>query len=105
MADNVTLDPGTGGAVIKTDDDGVAHWQYVKVAFGADNTQTRVTTGAGLPTDPLDRAARDMGKVDIAMGQAAHDAAGAAIDPVTVGGYASAAAPTDVTADGDICRL
>lgn len=71
------------------------------MAFGADNTQTRVTTGAGLPTDPLDRAARDCGKVDIAMGQVAHDAAATAIDPVLVGGYASAAAPTGVSADGD----
>lgn len=101
MADNVTLDPGTGGAVIKTDDDGTAHWQYVKVAYGADNTQTRVTTSVGLPTDPLDRAARDLGKVDIAMGQTAHDAAAASIDPVLTGGYASAAAPTGVSADGD----
>lgn len=101
MADNVTLDPGTGGAVIKTDDDGTAHWQYVKVAYGADNTQTRVTTSVGLPTDPLDRAARDLGKVDIAMGQTTHDAAAASIDPVLTGGYASAAAPTGVSADGD----
>ena len=57
MADNVVLDPGAGGATIKTDDDGTAHWQYVKAAFGADNTQTRVTSSVGLPTDPLDRAA------------------------------------------------
>lgn len=105
MADNVTLNSGTGGAVIATDDDGVAHHQYVKLEFGADNTQTKVTTSAGLPTDPLDRAARDCGKIDIAMGQGAHDAAGAALDPVAIGGYASAAAPTDVTADGDLCRI
>lgn len=101
MADNVTLDPGAGGAVIKTDDDGTAHWQYVKVAYGPDNTQTRVTTTVGLPTDPLDRAARDLGKVDIAMGQVAHDAAASGVDPVLAGGYASAAAPTGVSADGD----
>lgn len=35
------------------------------------------------------------------MGQVAHDAAAAAIDPVLIGGYASAAAPTGVSADGD----
>lgn len=104
MADNVTLDPGTGGAVIATDDDGVAQHQYVKVEFGADNTQTKVTSAVGLPTDPLDRAARDLGKVDVAMGQAAHDAAGATLDPVATGGYASAAAPADVSADDDIVR-
>ena len=104
MADNVTLDPGTGGAVIATDDDGVAQHQYVKIEFGADNTQTKVTSAVGLPTDPLDRAARDLGKVDIAMGQVAHDAVATAIDPVLVGGYASAAAPTAVSLDGDAVR-
>ena len=49
MADGVTLDSGTGGAVIKTDDDGSFHWQLVKVAFGGDNTQTEVTASVGLP--------------------------------------------------------
>lgn len=49
MSDNVVLDPGAGGSTIKTDDDGTAHWQYVKIAYGADNTQTRVTSSAGLP--------------------------------------------------------
>jgi hypothetical protein len=53
MADNITLDPGTGGAVIRTDDDGTAQWQYVKVVFGADNTQTIVTSSAGLPVELL----------------------------------------------------
>lgn len=106
MADNIVLSAGSAdGAVIATDDDGIAHHQYVKLEFGADNTQTKVTSSVGLPTDMLDRATRDMGKVDIAMGQAAHDAAGAAIDPIAIAGYASAAAPTDVTADGDICRI
>lgn len=105
MADNIVLNAGSGGATIATDDDGVAHHQYVKIEFGADNTFTKVTSTQGLPTDPLDRATRDMGKIDIAMGQAAHDAAGAAFDPVAVGGYASTAAPTPVSADGDICRL
>jgi hypothetical protein len=105
MADNIVLNPGSGGATIATDDDGTAHHQYVKIEFGADNTFTKVTSTQGLPTDPLDRAARDMGKIDIAMGQAAHDAAGSAFDPVAIGGYASAATPTAVSADGDICRL
>lgn len=104
MADNVTLDPGAGGATIATDDDGIAQHQYVKVEFGGDGTFTKVTTSAGLPTDPLDRAARDCGKVDIAMGQVAHDAVATSIDPVLIGGYASAAAPTNVTLDGDAVR-
>lgn len=104
MADNVTLNPGTGGAVVATDDDGVAQHQYVKVEFGGDGVFTKVTTSAGLPTDPLDRATRDCGKIDIAMGQAAHDAAATTVDPILVGGYASAAAPLGVSADGDAVR-
>ncbi len=35
-----------------TDDDGTAHHQYVKVEFGANNTQTKVTSSAGLPVTP-----------------------------------------------------
>jgi hypothetical protein len=57
MVDNVVLDPGTGGSTIKTDDDGTAHWQYVKIAYGPDNTQTRVTASIGLPTIILAGAA------------------------------------------------
>ena len=49
MADNVTLNAGAGGAVIATDDDGVAQHQYVKIEFGPDNTQTKVTSTVGLP--------------------------------------------------------
>lgn len=61
MADNIVLDPGSGGSTIKTDDDGTAHWQYVKIAYGADNTQTRVTSGAPLPVDVSDSSTRDLG--------------------------------------------
>ena len=46
MADNVTADAGSGGATFRTDDDGTAHWPYTKLAWGADNTQTIVSTGA-----------------------------------------------------------
>ena len=57
MADGVTLNAGSGGAVIATDDDGTAHHQYVKLEFGADNTQTKVTSSVGLPVTELGRAA------------------------------------------------
>ena len=49
MADNVTLNAGAGGDTIAADDDGTAKHQYVKVEFGADNTQTKVTSSVGLP--------------------------------------------------------
>jgi len=51
MADDITLDAMTGGSVVKTDDDGSAHWQYVKLAYGADNTQTIVSDSNPLPID------------------------------------------------------
>ena len=40
---------GSGGATFKTDDDGTAHWPYTKLAYGADNTQTIVSTTNALP--------------------------------------------------------
>lgn len=51
MADNVTANAGAGGETFATDDDGTAHHPYVKVEFGADNTQTKVTASTPLPTD------------------------------------------------------
>lgn len=60
MADNTTLNVGSGGDVIATDDvSGVKH-QTVKVEFGADGTATRVTSSAGLPVNivaPLGQSA------------------------------------------------
>lgn len=53
MADNVIANAGSGGATFKTDDDGTAHWPYAKIAFGADSTQTRVTSAVGLPAKLL----------------------------------------------------
>lgn len=56
MADNITLNLGSGGPTIRTDDDGTAQWQYVKLAYGADNTQNIVTSTA---TNPLPVALSD----------------------------------------------
>lgn len=49
MADNVELDSMSGGAVVATDDDGVAQHQYVKLEYGADGTFTKVSTSNPLP--------------------------------------------------------
>lgn len=38
-------------------------------------------------------------------GTVAHDAVGTGVNPALIGGYASAAAPTDVSADGDATRI
>ena len=53
IADNITLDAGTGGAVVATDDDGVAHHQYVKLEAGADGTQTKILAGGGVESGAL----------------------------------------------------
>lgn len=92
MADNITLDPGVGGAVCKTDDDGVAHWQYVKNAFGPDNTQTRVTTTEGLPVQNDDTSLE-------VEGEAAEDAAVSGNPVLTGGRYDVAPRTLD---DGDV---
>ena len=49
MADNVTANAGSGGAVFATDDAAGVHHPYVKVEFGADNTQTPVSAANPLP--------------------------------------------------------
>ncbi len=53
MANNILLNPGTGGDNVRTDDDGTAEWQYVKLAFGADGTRTIVEATVGLPIAPF----------------------------------------------------
>lgn len=53
MADDIQLSASIGiGDKIKTDDDGTAHWQYVKMAFGPNDTQTIVAADAGFPVVP-----------------------------------------------------
>ncbi len=52
MADDIILNAGSGGDTIAADDDGTAKHQYVKVEFGADDTQTPVTAAAPLPIEP-----------------------------------------------------
>jgi len=49
MADNITLNPGSGGSVVASDDiSGVQH-QLVKVEFGADGSVTPVSEANPLP--------------------------------------------------------
>jgi hypothetical protein len=50
MADNVNAGSNDGlGPKFATDDDGTSHWPYAKLAFGADNTQTKVDGSNPLP--------------------------------------------------------
>jgi hypothetical protein len=50
MADNTTLNAGTGGDVIASDDIGGVKHQRVKVEHGADGSATDVSNSAPLPT-------------------------------------------------------
>lgn len=49
MADNIELLPGTGGAILATDDVGGVHYQITKLAYGALDTATIVSTANRLP--------------------------------------------------------
>ena len=52
MADNTTINRGTDGDTIATDDiDGVKH-QKVKMEFGGDGVATEVTATTPFPTTP-----------------------------------------------------
>ena len=55
MADGVTLDPGTGGAVINTDDIAGVHTQIVKPGFGALDSLTLAASGAGAVSAGVQR--------------------------------------------------
>lgn len=49
--DNLTINPGTGGAVVATDFYSNAHFQVVKIAFGNTGEATRVNSSTGLPVN------------------------------------------------------
>lgn len=49
MADNTTLNPGTGGDVIASDDIGGIKFQRIKAGFGADGSYADVSEATPLP--------------------------------------------------------
>jgi hypothetical protein len=52
MADDVTLNPMSGGTVVATDDSGTGHVQVVKLAYSADGSRVPITADAnGLKVD------------------------------------------------------
>ena len=55
MADGVTLNAGTGGAVISTDDIASVHYQIVKLAYGALDSATLAASGAGAVSAGVQR--------------------------------------------------
>ena len=51
MADNITLNAGTGGAVLASDEISSTHYQIIKAAFGPLDSVTLVSTSTPLPVD------------------------------------------------------
>lgn len=51
MADNITLNSGSGGASLATDEISSVHHQRVKVQHGTDGTATDAAAASPLPTD------------------------------------------------------
>ena len=77
MADNVTLNSMSGGAVVATDDTGTAHVQIVKLAISADGSATFIPADATygidvdvtrLPSLVLSAGANTIGAVTQASG-------------------------------------
>lgn len=89
MADNVTANAGSGGAVFRTDDIAGVHYPFTKVAWGPDGAANEIdlASGKGLPI----------------QGEAAHDAATTGA-PVLMGGEARTTDGTPV-ASGDAARV
>lgn len=51
MADNIQLNPGTGGDTLATFDDGSAEWQKILLAWLESSTATLVSRSSPLPVD------------------------------------------------------
>lgn len=81
MADNVTANPGTGGAVFAADDISSVYYPRNKVCWGADGTanDTDAASGKALPV----------------QGDAAHDAVDYG-NPAKIGAVARSSEPTAV---------
>lgn len=74
MADNTTLDVGSGGDVIATDDIGGVKYQIVKHTYGALDSQTIASSGNGTDdagTQRVTLASDSSGQVKLAAGTAA----------------------------------
>lgn len=56
MADNIVLNPGSGGSTLASDDVGGVQYQRVKPAYGADGSATDVTSTTPLPVQPAKSA-------------------------------------------------
>lgn len=118
MADNSSLPVASGNETFANDDIGGVKYPRPKMGWGPDGTYNDTDVASGKPfpvqlrgSDGTDRSnslpvvATNAGTFAVQpAGSVAHDAVGTGVNPVLAGGYASAAAPTDVSADGDSVR-
>jgi hypothetical protein len=120
VTDNTVLNAGSGGDTIATDDVAGVKYQIVKLADGTADATTVVKADNGVAANALrvTIASDSTGVIGVtdnggsltvdgtvtAAGGAAHDAVVSG-NPNLVAAYASAAAPTDVSTDGDAVRL
>ena len=73
MADNVTADSGSGGAVFATDDIGGVHYPIGKITFGALDSQTIASSNNGTAdagTQRVTIASDSTGQIKLAAGTA-----------------------------------
>lgn len=100
---------GTAGKYIKSDGTD-ASWQLIPSTVLSDFSSTAPSSSGKIPiwdsaaTNSQGGAGAYVPGDPLVQGLTAHDAAGTSTNPVAVGGFASAAAPTDVSTDGDIVR-
>jgi hypothetical protein len=100
VADNTTLNTGSGGDTISTDDiGGSVKVQRVKVQYGVDGAATDVSDTNPMPVDDAGGSLT----VD-AAGDVAHDAADSG-NPLKVGGKAAVSALPTAVANGDRANL
>lgn len=89
MADNTTLNAGTGGDVIATDDIGGVKHQLVKIEYGAADSATQVSAANPLPVVQTGTPALPTGAATAAKQPALGTAGSASTDVLTVQGIAS----------------
>ena len=103
MVDNVTTNPGSGGATIAADDIGGVMHQRVKVQYGTDGSAMDVSAGNPLPIDDAGGSLTVDNSGTFAVqaacaGDVAHDGADSG-NPVKVGAKATSAEPAAVAND------
>lgn len=102
VPDTVTVDAGTGWIPIVTDGD-PAGTDGIHV-LGTDGTNAQIIkTNTSGQLEVVVVSGGGGGAVTV-EGQVAHDGDASGVDPILIGGYASAAAPANVSADGDAVR-